>query len=1514
MRPSNPRWHRLTILSLGAMVFACSDAGGGGCGGCGGGEEGAPPYEFAGSVEEHVVHQAGQVHVTQGGLDRLTDNLEPLIGAALGGEGLSFCLGEQDVSVLTICGDSECDDGTTGCQLEAELRDVSIVPRRTTDPASDAIEISLAVVLEEALSTSFGCDLTLSTGAAGMPVSATITLGIDAPPWERMNIDFSGENLEFDLDSLAIGASGGFGCGALSGALTLVSGPVKNLLTDQIAGPIDDAIGPALCTSCSTDLDCSEAASCSEDGICVVDGTDTCEPLALGVEMAFDIGDLLADFAPGLEAELGILAYAANFADAMGPPGSGLAYEGVDIGLQLGFFSEANACVPYVPAPPTARVAKSPNIFTDLTPNGDDFMIGIGIARTALNLAGWAAFRSGALCISVGSDTISQISTGTFSLLIPSLGDLVGGANAPMQMALRPQLPPVIELGLGTVTESGEIDDPLLTLVLPSLEIDFYVYTENRYVRLMTLDTDIEVPLALDVNADNQIEILLGDLSQAISRIETINAELLTEEDAAGVATALPALISSLLPTLLGDAIAPIDIPELLEGMTLVIPPGGITSVDGGQMLAIYADLEFGAPAPKGRPLVPTIASTFVDRASFLQVENMISEARHLGRPLDIGLLTPDVVLDMDVFDPSNTHDEFEYSYRVNGTLWSMWQRGPQVHVSQPIMALGGEFEVDVKTRAIGDSTSISPVWASTTVVIDYHAPTLLLEREGLLARVEATDSQSVVSVTARVNGGDWFEVAEDGTFDLTPWAGRSVVVEVDALDAAGNRSADRKTFNLDAFTPAGTFERSAVDPGQAGCNASRTAPNGVPLMLFGLAALMFIRRKSALVATACLALTLGACGNDKNSTTVSPCDPKCAEGLVCEDGACVESNACEVDDDCANGVCNDQVCSPECTENTDCAGGEICADGACTPVEDVCEIDDDCASGEYCDAGECIAHECVEDSECGGCDGADTPRCVDNSCACEIPCPEGCADGEACCNGSSTCIEVSAQCEDQDCDPGYVLTAISDPTYNSDTCEAVVACECQEMPPLQLGFTGVDLDLGISPDGNHRAVAAYNETYEDLMVGVIAPDNSIDWQYVDGVPDTGAITGSLNGPRGGISTRGDDVGRYASIAVSDNGDLHVAYYARNGDTPKSLRYAHGVLGESGYEWNHYAVDETPFAGTYTDIELTPDGLPAIGYGVAGLRDEDAGTYSNEVRYVVAATAAPASVDDWAAPATIVAGVIDLPCGQTCVGSQDCRMDLNVCQSPERASACDADCGDGGCFENEDGTNVCAPVAPSPEGVSVLYQGIGIFLDMEFVPGDSIGFAYYDHTHGNLVYAVTPAATPGIGNTAIVAGQADGEDTGDMGWYPDLFVAADDTIYIGFGDATNGALSIANLTDNTISPVDTGVRCYESSPDDGSLCVRPLVLRVGYDAALSEDESGLFAIYQDATWLEVLESPLGIHGWELPGTVQSGGDPYTGAYGFYLGHGVSAEGRFAVSYRLNQRATPPQRDVVVIPL
>jgi hypothetical protein len=1504
-----------------ALLVACADGGGGGggCGGCGATGDG-PAYEYPDTAP--VIPQAAQVHVTETALTFIEDNLASIAGdLAGGGGGLVFCVPETDLTVATLCGgSSRCSDGSVGCDVEIVLNDVQATPFSETpsDRLNVAVGVSLGTPL--ALNVLFStCALTLSEP---VPVSANVYFDVTPPLDGRTSIRIPTDELEFDsdaaIDSLSI--SGGFGCTITSGLLNLVGGLLGGLIEGFLTEPLNGAIEPLLCQTCA-DAPCPFGSSCNDSDICIQSGTEECVPIDLGLETEFDIGELLASISPGLQAKLGLLFYLANYADANGPtvtPSYGL-----DLAAEAGFAAaEPSACVPYQPVPATSRIPKSTQLNTATTPGGEAFAVGIGLSESALELALYGVYSSGALCLSVGSETSELISTGTFSAFLPSLGALVDGANAPLSLTLRPQLAPTVTLGAGTVTIGGDgeatIDEPLLTLELRSLEIDFYTIVENRYVRVFTLDTDVEVPLGLTVNSANELVVLLGDLSEAITRIEALNGELLAQEEVENIAAVLPSIIGGLLPTLLGSGglIPPIALPDL-QGFRLVLPDDAFTSIESNTMLAIFANLEYVGSTPEGltATLQPVIASSQVRYDDRLALNEMLSAARFDRAPIDINVLTPDVVLAMETRTYGLDSPGVEYSYRVNGGLWSFWRAGDELVIRDPVFALQGHHAVEVRAREIGDPYSTSVVNAATSIVVDYEAPSLTLRREGQGVWMDVTDTVALPSeMTARyrVNGGEWVDGADVfETIDISGVEGR-VVVEAEVMDPAGNTTRRRQEFRnveqavvADVTSP--TTTGALIDPvsndstpaPSAGCSAAgSTASSHGSALLFGMAVAGVWaarrRRAVALMVGGVAAVSLAACGDDRSGADVNdgtvepaPCDPECGAGQTCEDGVCVG-----------------------CATAEDCEPGFICEGSVCI-VDEGCTGDQDCPDGQRCQDAVCVEVECQEDGDCTACTAPNIGRCLNNSCSCEEPCAEGCGEGEACCFGSNSCVPVSATCDEKVCEPGTSLQAVGEPEFDSNTCSAIIECECVELPPLPPGAIGRYLDAASDGETNH--FVAYNPTYGDLMYGTSGADDVISWEYLLGVPSTGTVTGSVNGPRGGRSLGGPDVGLYPSVEVGGDGSVLLAFQtAEDDDGTTGLTFGVGAGAEP--TWTFFNLDASPGAGLWSTMIKDLAGFPMVVYTVPGIFSAEAGTYTTEVRLVRATTASPTSAADFATPIVVDSIVSTAPCGGTCVGRDVCRLDTDVCERPTRASACDPACSDTQeCFEDEAGVRACAEVAAST-ALRFFPTGGGLFLDAEVDSDGRLWVAHYDGDNGNLLLSSLLLGTEERSSQIIDGQTVDGAgvvtDSGNVGLHPDLMFTAAGELVIAYHDATLHWLRTWTRSSNLIEIVDDGYRCFNFDTTVNA-CREVITSRVGGDPVLFEG-AGLEVLFQDATFHDLVTVPRTESGWQSF-TTQAGNEaPYAGAFGFYSNVVSDSRGRFFATYRFQNRSEPTLRDVVIV--
>jgi hypothetical protein len=87
--------------------------------------------------------------------------------------------------------------------------------------------------------------------------------------------------------------------------------------------------------------------------------------------------------------------------------------------------------------------------------------------------------------------------------------------------------------------------EPLLTLALQDLGLDFYALIADRQVRLFTLTADVSLPVGLRFDGCGQVVPVLGDLGTALSNVRAGDSELLAED---------PAVLAALVPTLLAAA------------------------------------------------------------------------------------------------------------------------------------------------------------------------------------------------------------------------------------------------------------------------------------------------------------------------------------------------------------------------------------------------------------------------------------------------------------------------------------------------------------------------------------------------------------------------------------------------------------------------------------------------------------------------------------------------------------------------------------------------------------------------------------------------------------------------------------------------------------------------------------------------------------------------------------------------------------------------------------------------
>jgi|GEM_PF-1172585 len=410
----------------------------------------------------------------------------------------------------------------------------------------------------------------------------------------------------------------------------------------------------------------------------------------------------------------------------------------------------------------------------------------------------------------------------------------------------------------------------------------------------------------------------------------------------------------------------------------------------------------------------------------------------------------------------------------------------------------------------------------------------------------------------------------------------------------------------------------------------------------------------------------------------------------------------------------------------------------------------------------------------------------------------------------------------------------------------------CQCIAGLQQGDVGRFASMTlIGPDAY---VAAYNNTYGDLMIGHVLPPGVIsDWEFIDGVPDE-APSRPGDPTRGGVETPGEDVGRYTSIGVNVRGEPVVSYYD---NTNKRLKFA----SFSVIRWASHAVDEGSTiegskndTGRWSSMNIGPDGKPAIAYYAVQKSATTSGNPEGQLRVAQAKTALPRSSADW------IITIVD-------------RVELPAVNTDMAATT---------------------PLLP---------EGTGLMASLARQTDGSLGVVYYDRTRGNLRYATNVGGIWGAPVT--LDGEAmDGSDTGDVGQYPSLVYDATNVGHISYVDATHDNLLYVNTKTNTPEVADDGYRPKDEQTLDG--IDSPVYHLVGDSSSIQIASGQVLIAYQDSTTVQLRLAARAMDGkWTLNSIAgHAKGAQFGGSYGFYADLKLAGVRGVVSSYAINQSVDP----------
>ena len=674
-----------------------------------------------------------------------------------------------------------------------------------------------------------------------------------------------------------------------------------------------------------------------------------------------------------------------------------------------------------------------------------------------------------------------------------------------------------------------------------------------------------------------------------------------------------------------------------------------------------------------------------------------------------------------------------------------------------------------------------------------------------------------------------------------------------------------------------------------------------------------------------------------------------------CKCGSKVQGAGCQSDDECRAEYNNSDrafcdlsksppVCAlhpRQCDTAADCCPAQVCnaqghycfdkytpctQDGSCPAQGEVCQ-----EIGVFAKGLGCTFNKCDPTGACG-----QGTNCFNKYCVGEPPCNGGCknASSPVCVTATNLCSPApkDASCA-QSCPNGKMLV-LSDPTNIFDTCNlGAEKCECDSLPPIQV--RDVSRHSSMAAYGQNLYVTAYDGEHGDLVIHTFdkadlnKPQKT---EWLDGVPAAGHIGGDVNGPRGGVTDPGPNVGQYTSVVASPTGDLYVAYYdVDNGDLKFIARY-----GGPAASWTApITIDgSTPVGsdpsngdvGMYASIALDKTGIPAIAYFRRGSYNpvtaaEDGP--STGLVYAVAKRTQPTTKDDW----TVVGDVEAVnrpppPCNDSCSSTQICIADPNAAGgercADKSAAQCNPTSSPAGCTGNQ----VCvqdtdanhSPVCRSTEAAAVLGElapGTGLMPQLGFIddsdcldPASGCALiAYYDSLK-KVVKAVQ--ATHGAGHPpafgAIV--EIDGHldldpatqklvpSTRDTGRWPALAIGLSGRpggrIAIAFADLSNQQLLVyqsdglhahSDHVDGTPAHAGGLIHVVDDGRPGAGEAWHPQSFP-GVQASMAFTPSGKLALaYQDATPVDLVFAKYDPSTGKT--TSRTSVPPRTGAAGFW---------------------------------
>jgi MYXO-CTERM domain-containing protein len=685
--------HRIdwfVILVCVATAVGCS---GGGCGGCFSLEP--IPGGFPAAKRSP---NAVQARVSQTGLAALTADPAKVIGPLLGGANngvIAYPVPASCGGSPSICcpgGNPMANCGPINIDLNKYngVAPLVIAPQQGASQLNVTVKARVKTQMDLPITYSgIDCTVGLDTTQGSTPylqIDTQIKFVQDAMTGTTRAV--AQNTAVTQLEGADVSLNGGFLC-ALGGAFI---GLFIGTLEGAVATQLEDTINGATCKSCPSGnvAECgSTFATACTNGTCMEGSQCLAE---IGIDGRARGSSLFGSFSPGTTGAIDL------YEVAGGAAATSTNNSGISLGL-LGGMEPGGAardtCGPPSSEPAAVTIPVSTFFQGNVRPdNAQAFDVGFGIHKAQLAQFAFAGYNGGLLCLTIGHETVAQLTTDTISLVSRSLKNLVE-TSSPMAIGLRPQSPPTITLGPNTFTTDSMgnkvLDQPLLDIKFKALELDFFAEVDDQWIRVFTVVADVHLPVGLQVSGMGQLVPVIGNPSDAFTNISVKNSDAVTE-DPATLAGLFPTLLSLVLPQL-SNGLSPISLPNL-GGLALSVK--SITAVDDrdgdgvGDFLAIFANL---VPVTSPRPV-----HTTVDITSIVDADPVIAKDPKRWA----GARPPAVTLAFGGNQP-----DLEYSFRIDDGSWSAWSTNARPTIAPSVFFLPGVHHLDVRARQVDHPETI---------------------------------------------------------------------------------------------------------------------------------------------------------------------------------------------------------------------------------------------------------------------------------------------------------------------------------------------------------------------------------------------------------------------------------------------------------------------------------------------------------------------------------------------------------------------------------------------------------------------------------------------------------------------------------------------------------------------------------------------------------------------------------------------------------------------------------------